>query len=78
MSSDSDTDYGFLTFIHEPSFYQLLDKGAAPRELTLMLAVCSLQSVGRCLAARFIAERRLTQLCEWNPGGPQPGEYRVL
>ncbi|RSH89696.1 hypothetical protein EHS25_002247 [Saitozyma podzolica] len=34
--------YGFLTFIHEPSFYQLLDKGAAPRELTLMLVVCSL------------------------------------
>lgn len=42
-------DYGFLTFIHEPSFYQLLDKGAAPRDLTLMLVVCSLQFVGHAI-----------------------------
>jgi hypothetical protein len=30
----SHPDYGFLTFIHEPSFLRLLEIGKAPRSLT--------------------------------------------
>jgi hypothetical protein len=60
-------DYGFLTFIHEPSFYQLLDKGAAPRELTLMLVVCSLQLVGAYHFVRVVTDPKTDTALRMGP-----------
>lgn len=37
------SDYGFLTFVHEPSFMRLLDQGKAPRQLTAMMVACTLR-----------------------------------
>jgi hypothetical protein len=37
------SDYGFLTFIHEPSFLRLLEMGKAPRSLTAMMLACAMR-----------------------------------
>ena len=36
-------EYGFLTFIHEPSFLRLLEKNKAPSNLTRLMAALSLR-----------------------------------
>ena len=38
-----DVEYGFLTFVHEPSFFKLLDRGKAPLLLTKIIVACALR-----------------------------------
>lgn len=38
-------DFGFFSYIHEPSFFKLLSAGKAPRSLTAMMIVCTIQYV---------------------------------
>jgi hypothetical protein len=35
--------YAYFTFIHEPSFFRLLEAGRAPRELTAVMVASTLR-----------------------------------
>lgn len=41
-------DYGFLTFLQQPSYYRLLQSGRTPRLLTAMMLACTI----RCVRSR--------------------------
>ena len=38
-------EYGFLSFIHPPSFLSLLDNDRAPKDLTKLVMACTLRQV---------------------------------
>ena len=37
------TDYGFLSFIHEPHYFRLLECDKAPRPVTALMIACTLR-----------------------------------
>jgi hypothetical protein len=37
------SDFGFFSYVHEPSFFRLLNAGRAPQSLTAMMVVCTMQ-----------------------------------
>jgi len=55
------SDFGFFTFIHEPSFFRLLDRSKHPKHLTSMMVACTLRQVVRREEERYFNWIRIAE-----------------